>query len=191
MGSIDWFMGHCQLYPSARIKTIWIRIIHLCYSWVNHLEFDYGDSGYVNQLIELSKMWKETRRMDLRKHVFDVAPSYLTWKSNRVKDLALPLIDNMVQPACILPNKVPIEDEILRLEIEVERKATNLKILRLQEDLGQCHYDTKILKNEIRKKDQKYDLLLEDFKKLGLENKKNEERHKRKGQQSPKESKGQ
>ena len=29
-----------------------------------------------------------------------------------------------------------------------------------------------ILKNEICKKDQKYDLLLEDFKKLGLENEK-------------------
>ena len=97
----------------------------------------------------------------------------------------------MVQLACLLSKRVPTEDEILRLEIEVERKATNLKILRLQEDLRQCHYDTKILKNEIRKKDQKYDLLLEDFKKLGLENKKNEERDKRKGQQSPKESKGQ
>ena len=35
--------------------------------------------------------------------------------------------------------------------------------------MGQCHYDTKILRNEIRKKDQKYDFLLEDFKKMGLE----------------------
>ena len=47
-----------------------------------------------------------------------------------------------------------------------------MKILRLQEDLGQYHYDTKILRNEIRKKDQKYDLILEDFKNLGIENKK-------------------
>ena len=38
--------------------------------------------------------------------------------------------------------------------------------------MGQCHYDTEILINEIRKKDQKYDLVLEDFKKLDLENEK-------------------
>ena len=47
-----------------------------------------------------------------------------------------------------------------------------MKILKLQENLGQCHYDMEIFKNEIQKKDQKYDLLLEDFKKLGLENEK-------------------
>ena len=39
----------------------------------------------------------------------------------------------------------------------------------LQEDLGQCHYDMQIKRDEIRKKDQKYDLLLENFKKMGLE----------------------
>ena len=78
----------------------------------------------------------------------------------------------MVQLACLLSERVPIEAEILRSEIKVERKATNLTILRFQKDLGQCHYDTKILKNEIRRKDQKYDLLLEDFKNLGIENEK-------------------
>ena len=67
---------------------------------------------------------------------------------------------------------MPIEAEILRSMIEVERKATDLKILRLQKDLGQCHYNTKIFRNEIHKKDQKYDLLLEDFKNLGIENEK-------------------
>ena len=61
----------------------------------------------------------------------------------------------------------------IKIEDRNERKATNLKILQLQENLGQCHYDTKILKNEIHKKrDQKYDFLLEDSKKLGLENEK-------------------
>ena len=78
----------------------------------------------------------------------------------------------MVQLACFLSERVPTGAEILRLEIEAERKATKLKILQLQEDLGQCHYDTKILKNEICKKDQKYDLLPEDFKNLGIENEK-------------------
>ena len=65
-----------------------------------------------------------------------------------------------------------IEVEILSLEFEAERKATNQKIWKLQEDLGQCHYDMEIQRDEIRKKDQKYDLLLENFKKLGLDNEK-------------------
>ena len=81
---------------------------------LNHLKFDYGGSSYVNQLIELPKMWKEPRRMDLGKHVYDVAPSCLGWRLNRVKNLVLSIIDEMVQS-----------------EIKVERKVTNLKILRL------------------------------------------------------------
>ena len=99
-------------------------------------------------------MWKEPRQMDLRKHVCDVAPSYSTQRLNQVKDLVLPLIDDMVQPASLLQEKVPTEVEILRPKIEAERKGTNLKILRLQED----QWDTEILQ--------------EDFKKLGLENEK-------------------
>ena len=58
---------------------------------LNHLGFDYGGLGYVNQLIELLKIWKEPRRMDLGKHVCDVAPGYLAWRLNRVKNLTLPL----------------------------------------------------------------------------------------------------
>ena len=110
--------------------------------------------------------------MDLGKHVCDVAPSYSAWRLNRVKDLVLPLIDDMVQPTCFLSKKMQTEDENLRSEIKAEGKTTNLKILRLQEDLGQCHFDREILRNEIRKKDRKYDLLLEDFKKSGLKNEK-------------------
>ena len=49
---------------------------------------------------------------------------------------------------------------------------TNQKILRLQEDLGQCHYDMQVWRDEIRKKDQKYELLSKNFKKLGQENEK-------------------
>ena len=64
----------------------------------------------------------------------------------------LPLIDETVQPAYLLSKKVHTQEEILRSKIEAERKATNLKILRLQKDLGQCHYDTEIFKNKIEKK---------------------------------------
>ena len=78
----------------------------------------------------------------------------------------------MVQLASVLPIRVLTEAKILRSKIEIEKKATNLKILKLQEYLRQCHYSIKILKNEVRKRDQKYDLLLNDFKKLGLEGEK-------------------
>ena len=66
--------------------------------------------------------------------------------------MVLPLVDDMIQLASLLLERMPTEVEILRLKIEAERKATNQKILSFQEDLGQCHYDTKILRNEIRKR---------------------------------------
>ena len=74
--------------------------------------------------------------MDLGKNVCDVAPSYSAWRLNWVTDLVLPPIDDMVEPGCLFLEKMPTEAEILRSKIEAERKATNLKILRLQEDLG-------------------------------------------------------
>ena len=57
--------------------------------------------------------------------------------------MVLSLINDMVQLASLLSKKVPTEVEILRSEIEAERKTTNFKILRLQEDLRQGYYDTK------------------------------------------------
>ena len=78
------------------------------------MEFNYGGLGYINQLIELSKVWKEPRRMDLGKHVCDIALSYSTWRSNWVKDMVLPPINDMVQPANLLPKRMPIETEILK-----------------------------------------------------------------------------
>ena len=82
-------------------------------------------------------MWKEPREMDLGKHICCVVLGYSTWRLNQVKDLVLPPINDMVQLACLLPEKLPTKAEILRSKIEAERKVTNLKILRLQEDLGQ------------------------------------------------------
>ena len=89
---------------------------------------------------------------------------------NWVKDMVLPSIDDMVQSVNLLLKRMLIEAGILRSEFEAERKATNKKVLRLQQDLGQCHYDMQIQMDEIQKRDQKYEFLLEDFKKLGLEN---------------------
>ena len=122
------------------------------------------------KLIELLRVWKKPRKMDLGKHVYDIILGYSRWRSNRVNDMVLLPIDYMVRPANLLPKRMPTEAEILWLEFEAEWKATNQKILILQKDLEQCHYDVKIQRDEIRKSDQKYKLLLEDFKKLGLEN---------------------
>ena len=74
--------------------------------------------------------------MDLGKHVIDITLDYSTWRTNWVKDLVLHPIDDMVQPASLLPERVLTESEILRSKIEAERKETNFKILTLQEDLG-------------------------------------------------------
>ena len=73
-------------------------------------------------------MWKEPRKMDLGKHICCVVLGYSTWRLNQIKDLVLPPINDMAQSTCLLLKKMPIEAEILILEIETERKATNLKI---------------------------------------------------------------
>ena len=69
--------------------------------------------------------------MDLGKHVCDIAPEYSTWRLNRVKDMVLPPIDDMVQSINLLPKRMPTKVEILIFEFEAKRKAANKKILRL------------------------------------------------------------
>ena len=58
--------------------------------------------------------------MDLGKHGYDVAPGYLAWRFNRVKDLVLPLINDMVQLASLLSKRVLTEAEILRSKNEAD-----------------------------------------------------------------------
>ena len=60
--------------------------------------------------------------MDLGKHVCDITPGYLAWRSNWVKDVVLSPIDDMVQLANLLLKMMPTEVEILRSEFEVEKK---------------------------------------------------------------------
>ena len=59
-----------------------------------------------------------------------------TWRSNWVKDMVLPSIDNLVQPTNLLPKRMPSEVEILKQEFEAEKRVNREKIMRLQEDLG-------------------------------------------------------
>ena len=49
-------------------------------------------------------------------------PWDLEWKAIRVKDVMLPAKDDSVQSANPLPERIPIEIEILRRELEVERR---------------------------------------------------------------------
>ena len=89
---------------------------------LNCLEFEYGGSGYGNQLIEMSMIWKEPKQMDLRKHICDVTPGYSAWKLNRIKYLMLPLVDETLQPAYLLLERVPTEAKVLRSKLKLKGK---------------------------------------------------------------------
>ena len=89
---------------------------------LNQLEFAYGDPGYVAQLVKLSTLWSEPQRADLTRHGHNIVPGYLEWNSNRAKDVAHPARDDSIQPACPLPERMPTKIELLRQELEIERK---------------------------------------------------------------------
>ena len=107
-------LGLWSVVPFVSIKSISIQTVYLTYSWPKKMEFDYGGPGYVNQLVELSKIWKEPRRMDLGKHVCDITLGCSTWRSNRITKIVLPPVDDMVQSANLLPKRMPIGAKILR-----------------------------------------------------------------------------
>ena len=82
--------------------------------------------------------------MDLGKHTCDIALGYATQRSNWVKDMVLPPIDDLVQPVNLLLERMPIEVKNLKQETEVERRATRKKNMRHQNDLGQRQYNMEI-----------------------------------------------
>ena len=104
---------------------------------LNQLEFAYGDPRYTAQLAKLSTLWSEPQRADLTQHGHNITPSYLEWNSNRAKDVS-------VQPACSLPKRMPIEFEILRRELEIERRRNLDQDSSYQAELGQYKYFLKI-----------------------------------------------
>ena len=89
---------------------------------LNQLEFAYGDPGYAAQLAELSKLWNGPQRAEIARHSYDLAPRYLEWKAIRVKDVMLSTKDDFVQLANPLSERIPTNIEILRRELEVERR---------------------------------------------------------------------
>ena len=89
---------------------------------LNQLEFTYGDPGYAAQLAKLSTLWSEPQRVNLTRHGRNIAPGYLEWNASREKDVTLSVRDDSIQPACPLPERMPTELELLRRELEIERK---------------------------------------------------------------------
>ena len=74
------------------------------------------------------------------------------------------------------------ELELLRWELEIERKKNLDQGSSYQVELGQCQYFLKIEKDKVKDERKERESLLEDFKKLGLKNKRLEDEMKgRKG----------
>ena len=80
---------------------------------------------------------------------------------------------------------MPTELELLRRKLEIERKKKLNQDSSYQEKLGQCRYFLKIEKDKVKDERKERESLLEDFKKLGLKNKRLEDELKgRKGNPS-------
>ena len=81
---------------------------------------------------------------------------------------------------------MPTELELLRRELEMDRKKNLDQDSSYQAELGQCQYFLKIEKDRVKNERKERESLLEDFKKLGLKNKRLEDelKGKRKGNPS-------
>ena len=66
---------------------------------------------------------------------------------------------------------MPTELELLWRELEIERKKNSDQDSNYQAELGQCRYFLKIKEDKVKDKRKERELLLEDFKSLGLKNK--------------------
>ena len=99
----------------------------------------------------------------------------MKWNSNRVRDVALPAKDDFIHPACLLSERMPTELELLRRELDIERKKNSDQDSNYQAELGQCRYFLKIEEDKVKDERKERELLLEDFKSLGLKNKRLED----------------
>ena len=70
---------------------------------------------------------------------------------------------------------MPTELELLRRELEIERKKNLDQDSSYQAKLGQCRYFLKIEEDKVKYERKERESLLEDFKKLGIKNKKLED----------------
>ena len=74
-------------------------------------------------------------------------------------------------PSNPLPERIPTKIEILKRELEVKRRRNIDLNHQYQADLGQSRYFLKIEENKVKDERKERELLLEDFKSLGLKNK--------------------
>ena len=165
------FVRSCQLCPLLVCRQYASEQFIPTTHGLNQLEFAYGDSGYVVQLAKLSTLWSEPQRVDLARHSNNIVLGYIEWNSNRARDVAFPARDDSIQLACPLPKRMPTELELLRRELEIERKKNLDQDSSYQEELGQCRYFLKIEEDKVKDERKERESLLEDFKKLGLKNK--------------------
>ena len=96
----------------------------------------------------------------------------MEWNSNRARDVALPARDDSIHLACPLFERIPTELELLRRKLEIERKKNSDQNSNYQAELGQSRYFLKIEEDKVKDEKKERELLLEDFKSLGLKNKK-------------------
>ena len=76
---------------------------------------------------------------------------------------------------------MPTEFELLRRELEIERKRNSNQDSSYQAKLGQYKYFSKIQEDKVKYERKEWELLLKDFKELGLKNKRAEDDLKGKG----------
>ena len=76
---------------------------------------------------------------------------------------------------------MPTEFELLRRELKIEGNKNLDQGSNYQAELGQCRYFLKIEEDKVKDERKEWELLLEDFKELGLRNKTLEDDLKGKG----------
>ena len=103
---------------------------------LNQLEFACGDPRYAAQLVKLSTLWSEPQWADLARHGNNIAPGYIEWNSNKARDVVLPTRDDSIHPACLLSERMLIELELLRRELEIERKKNLTKTIATKQNWG-------------------------------------------------------
>ena len=106
------------------------------------------------RLAKMSTLWSEPQRANLTRHGHNIVPGYLEWNSNRAKDMALPAKDDFVQPACPLLERILTKFELLRRELEIERRKNSNQDSSYPAELGQYKYFLKIQRQGQRQKER-------------------------------------
>ena len=98
-----------------------------------------------------------------------------------MKDVALRARDDSIQSACLLPERMQTEFELLRWELEIEMRKNLDQGSSYQAELGQYKYFLKIQEDKVKDERKERELFLEDFNELCLKNKRLEDDLKGKG----------